>query len=291
MSDYLTTKELAAYLRIKERKVYDLAASGQVPCSRAMGKLLFPKAAVETWLAAQSSGPKETDAVARPSVFLGSHDPLLDWALRESRCGIASYFDGSLDGLNRFANREGIASGLHLYDSETQSWNEPDVRRACGGQPVVLVAWCRRERGLIIREDLASTVHGLDDLRGLRVASRQPEAGAQILFQDLCDRAGLERDAFLPGEACRTEVDTVLAVSEGKADAAFGLHAHAVQFRLPFVPLIEERFDLLVDRRAWFEPAMQTFLAFCAGSAFRARAQDLAGYAIDTFGEVRFNGP
>jgi len=36
MSEYLTTKELAELLRIKERKVYDLAASGAVPCSKAM---------------------------------------------------------------------------------------------------------------------------------------------------------------------------------------------------------------------------------------------------------------
>ena len=39
--EYLTVRELAALLRLKERKIYDLAASGKVPCSRATGKLLF----------------------------------------------------------------------------------------------------------------------------------------------------------------------------------------------------------------------------------------------------------
>ena len=99
MSDYLTTKELAQLLRIKERKVYDLAASGAVPCSKAMGKLLFPRQAVEAWLARESSGLEAAVEEALPTVFLGSHDPLLEWALRESRCGIATYFDGSADGL------------------------------------------------------------------------------------------------------------------------------------------------------------------------------------------------
>ena len=37
-SEFLTTQELAALLRIKERKVYDLAAAGQVPCVRVVGK-------------------------------------------------------------------------------------------------------------------------------------------------------------------------------------------------------------------------------------------------------------
>jgi excisionase family DNA binding protein len=86
--EYLTTKELAGLLRIKERKVYDLAASGQVPCSRATGKLLFPRRAVEAWIASKSSGP--VVETSRPDVFLGSHDPLLEWSLRESRCGLAT---------------------------------------------------------------------------------------------------------------------------------------------------------------------------------------------------------
>ncbi|MEE9589560.1 MAG: helix-turn-helix domain-containing protein, partial [Hyphomicrobiaceae bacterium] len=123
MSEYLTTKELAELLRIKERKVYDLAATGEIPCSRAMGKLLFPRAAVEAWLASASSGLDRAGEVqSRPNVFLGSHDPLLDWALRESGCGLATYFDGSLDGLERFAAGEGIASGLHIYEPAAKQW-------------------------------------------------------------------------------------------------------------------------------------------------------------------------
>ena len=65
MAEYLTTRELAELLRIKERKVYELAASGQVPCSKAMGKLLFPREAVTAWLASRSSGPAETLTLIR----------------------------------------------------------------------------------------------------------------------------------------------------------------------------------------------------------------------------------
>ncbi|MCB1775085.1 MAG: helix-turn-helix domain-containing protein, partial [Gammaproteobacteria bacterium] len=97
--EYLTTKELAELLRIKERKVYDLAASGQVPCSRAMGKLLFPRQAIEAWIAGESTGGASTLSEPRPDVLLGSFEPLLEWALHESGCGLATLLDGSLDGL------------------------------------------------------------------------------------------------------------------------------------------------------------------------------------------------
>ena len=64
----------------------------------------------------------------------------------------------------------------------------------------------------------------------------------------------------------------------------------AQQFRLGFVPVVRERFDLLVERRAWFEPAMQTFVRFCSSSVFADKAANLGGYDVSGFGEVLFNG-
>jgi len=291
MSEYLTTKELAELLRIKERKVYDLAASGEVPCSKATGKLLFPREAIEAWLAERSSGLERYAAPPLPNIFLGSHDPLLEWALRESQCGLATYFDGSTDGLQRFAKRGGVATGLHLYDAANDDWNTTAVTEECGDRPVVLIEWARRQRGLIVGEALEGKVRSLADLKGRRFAPRQAEAGAQQTFLALLALVPLAVTDIELTPPVRTEADAALSVREGKADAAFGLQAFAEQYRLPFAPVIEERYDLLVDRRSWFEPPMQAFVTFCQSEAFRARAADLAGYAVSGFGSVHFNGP
>ena len=40
---YLTVRELAELLRVKERKIYQLVADGEVPCRQVTGKLLFPR--------------------------------------------------------------------------------------------------------------------------------------------------------------------------------------------------------------------------------------------------------
>ena len=156
MSEFLTTKELAELLRIKERKIYDLAASGTVPCSKATGKLLFPRDAINAWLKRHGSGLEPSEVKPRPDVFLGSHDPLLDWALRESHSGIATYFDGSADGLSRFGQREGLAAGLHLYEASVDDWNTPLVIERCGALPVVLIEWAKRQRGFASLYDGAS---------------------------------------------------------------------------------------------------------------------------------------
>ena len=86
MQDLLTTDEAATYLRLSERKLYELVANGVVPCTKVTGRWLFPKVALDRWLAAGLITPALAHAPAPPIVG-GSHDPLLEWALRESASG------------------------------------------------------------------------------------------------------------------------------------------------------------------------------------------------------------
>ena len=285
--EFLTVHEVAELMRIKERKVYDLAASGDLPCSRATGKLLFPAAEVRAWIDRAMSGG-ETGAAARPPIVLGSHDPLLDWAIRESGCGLATYFDGSLDGLARFARAEGVAAGLHVYDDATGRWNVPAVARAAGTQNAVLVAFATRRRGLVVRHD-GPHPRTLSDIAGLRVAPRQAQSGTAGLFAALAGQAGLDTAALRITEPARTEDDAVDSVRRGDADVTFGLEAVAHRFGLAFEPVIDEDFALLVDRKAWFDPPFQTFLAFLGTDRFGAQARGYGGYDVSGAACVRWN--
>lgn len=285
---YLTVPELAELLRIKERKVYDLASTGAVPCSKVTGKLLFPETAVHRWLAKGQSGDTGPDA-ARPSVFLGSHDPLLDWALRQSECGIATFFDGSQDGLDRFAAREGLAAGIHIYDAARQDWNLTAVTRF-EGEPVVLLGFAIRQRGLVVQPNLNQAIRGLGDLVGRSLTPRQPGAGTRTLFDHLLAEEGVPADRIRLTAVARSEADAVLDVAAGASDATFGLEALAHQHKLGFVPLIAERFDILVSRRAYFEPPLQRFVRFLNSRAFADHAATLRGYDVTEAGTVRWNG-
>jgi excisionase family DNA binding protein len=288
-SDYLTTKELAELLRIKERKVYDLAANGEVPCMRVVGKLLFPRSQILAWMAAAQSGPCTADHQP-PAILVGSHDPLLDWALRESGSGLAAFFDGSHDGLRRMAKGEALACGLHIH--EDGGWNVGAVSRVLGQQPVVLVQFARRQRGLIVAAGNPHSILGVADLAGMRFARRQPSAASQTLFEGLAHREGLDMSTLQgPATPARTEDDLARLVQDGKADAGLGLASVAAQLGLGFVPLVSERFDLLVWRRAWFEEPIQKLLEFARSAAFASRAAEMHGYDVSGFGTVHFNGP
>ncbi len=300
--EYLTVKELAGLLRLKERKIYDLAASGALPCSRATGKLLFPAAEIRQWVEQATSGglagAGAVEVAARPPIVLGSHDPLLDWAIRQSRCGLASYYDGSLDGLNRFSRGEGVATSLHIYDASTESWNTQAVAQVAGRQNAVLISFATRQRGLVYQSGkmahggpsssgLAS--FGLADLPGLRLVPRQPGSGTDTLFKELAARDGLDLSQLELTEVARTEDDAVEAVRRGDADVAFGLEAVARNYGLDFTTVIEERFALLVDRKAWFDPPLQALLGFCKTDTFLSRAKAYGGYDVTDCGDVVWN--
>ncbi|MBS1304102.1 helix-turn-helix transcriptional regulator [Loktanella sp. SALINAS62] len=289
--EFLTVKELAELLRLKERKVYDLAASGAVPCSRATGKLLFPADEIRIWIDSAKSGGKDGSAAGptnRPLIMPGSHDPLLDWAIRQSRCGLATFHDGSLDGLERFVRGEGVAAGLHIHDELSDKWNVPAVSKSAAGQNAVLVSFATRRRGLVVRPDMPAP-SGLSDLAGRRIVPRQNGSGTDTLFRHLAAREGLSLSGFDMAEVARTEDEAVEMVRRGEADAAFGLEAVARGYGLDFVPILDEEFALLVDRKAWFEPPMKTLVKFCTSQMFKARADTYGGYDVDELGTNVWN--
>lgn len=291
MPEYLTTREVADLIRLKERKVYDLVATGAIPCVRVTGKLLFPRGLIEAWLARHAEYGGGTEGLQRrPSICAGSHDPLLDWALREAGTDLAVSFGGSLSGLERLAAGQAQLAGLHLPEEHGVGWNVEHVKRALPGQPVVLVEWARRQQGLVVPAGNPLKLERIADLAGRRVIGRQRGAGAFVLLGKLLREVGLGPDDLdFADPPALTEADVATAVAEGRADAGLGIAAVAQLARLGFVPLVEERYDIAVWRAAYFEAPVQKLLAFTRTSRFADRAKALAGYDVSGLGTVHYN--
>jgi putative molybdopterin biosynthesis protein len=293
MNELMTTKEVATYLRIKERKVYDLVAEGEIPFTKATGKYLFPKHLIDLWLARTASFPliNRGNALPAPPVIVGSHDPLLEWAVRRSGCGLAIMPGGSLDGVERFSEGQAVACGMHILDMTDGGYNVSVASQATVGLECVLLEWAWREQGLITQFD-TSGIETLNDAvnANMRFIVREPQAGSRVLFQHLIHEAGLTiMDVDIVSYEARSETDVGMAISEAKADAGLGIRAVAQQLGLNFIPMKKERYDLLIRRRDFFEGPMAQLIAFAQTDAFKARAEQMEGYDISGFGNVHFN--
>ena len=287
MSDYFTTEELADFLRIKSRKVYDLVSKDLVPHSRVMGKLLFSKIEISNWISGNKS--EDIQLKSMPIVLLGSHDPLLELAVKKSKSGIAMSFDGSTQGLERFKLNEGFVSGLHLYDNDENIWNIPIVKKQLSDKAVVLIEWAKRERGLIFKENNNIKNISIENYKGKRLVRRQIGSGSEIYLQYILRTYNLSHDDFKRTEIAYSENDAVHLVLSDKADVTLGLKSEAKKYQLGFCPIITERFDLVVDRKFWFEKPFQDLLNFCKTSDFKEIASNLDGYNIIDLGKVHFN--
>ena len=290
-AEMMDTREVAAYLRLKERRIYDLVRQRAIPHVRATGKLLFPRAQVDAWIAAKGEAPVSATR-ARPPIIAGSHDPLLEWAVRESRCGLAILAGGSRAGIDALARGEATAAAVHWLDEATGEYNVPLERAALAGADVVVLEWARRTQGFFLREGNPHRVRKIADLtkRHLRVATRQVEAGSHRLFQHLLARAGID-PASLDWLSRPAHAETELAalVREDKADIGLGIEAAARANGLAFIPLATERLDLVAFRRDAFDPPLQTLLAWTRTPEFAARATALGGYNVANTGHVVYN--
>ena len=294
MPDLMTTREVAEYLRVKERKVYELVRDRDIPCTRVSGKWLFPKRLIDVWLLDNSEGPRPASPTPPPPIIAGSQDPLLDWAIQESGSDLAMLTCGSAGGLDRLADGRALAASLHLLDAESGEYNVAAIRGALGGRDVVAVNWAWREQGLIVAPGNPLGLAGIGDLaaRNARVAHRQDGSGSELLLRRMLEAEGSRIDDLtLADETAKSETDLGLAVLDGRADAGLAVAAVARRLKLDFVSLARERFDLVVGWREYFGAPFQALIAFARTERFRDRAEELGGYDLVDGGRVVYLTP
>ena len=292
--EFLTTSEAAEYLRLGERKLYELVTTGAIPCSKVTGKWLFPRQELDLWVLSGLARPNGMIAADPPPIVGGSQDDLLEWTLRESGSGLASLAEGTARGVDRLQRGEVIAAAIHFHGNAEDSAGDANiaaVRRIPGLHDAVLVGFARREQGLLLAPGNPRRLNSLADVLAsdARMAVRQTGAGAQMLLDLLLTRAGAgHKDLRRLEPACLTGPDLAAAVRAGKADCGIATRAAAKSAGLDFVPLLSENFDLLMRQRSYFRPSMQALVAFLGQKRLQQRAAELTGYDPAPAGQIRF---
>ena len=288
--DFLTTSEAADYLRLGERKLYELVAENAVPCSKVSGKWLFPRHELDRWVLSGLMRPAGMAPAEPPPIVGGSQDDLLEWCLRQSGSGLASLVEGTESGVGRLQRGEIAAAAIHFHGEEDDA-NVAAVAAMPRLHDVVLVGLARREQGLLLPPDNPAGLHGLEDVlaSGAKMAVRQPGAGAQMLLGVLLARSGAtpkELNRLEP--ACLSGPDLAAAIRTGAAACGIATRSAARAAGLDFVPLVWESFDLLMRQRTYFQPPLQALAGFLAKEGADRRAAELTGYDMAPAGKIRF---
>jgi excisionase family DNA binding protein len=290
--ELLTTQEAADYLRIGERKLYELIAERQIPCTKVTGKWLFPRADLDRWLLAGMARPHGVVPAEPPPIVGGSHDPLLQWALSESRAGLAILPEGSEAGYKRLLRGEVVAAAIHFHDVDDpkSDANVAMVCRQANLYDAVLIGFAAREQGMLVATGNPLGLGSLPEAQSkkARLIVRPVGAGAQQLLEALLRRDGLQVSDCLIAEQAPTGPDIAQAIRTGHGDYGIATRAVALAAGLDFIPLMTERFDLLMRQRDAFRPLLQTLLGLLRTNSFAERAKELGGLDVSSAGSVRW---
>jgi excisionase family DNA binding protein len=290
--ELLTTSEAADYVRIKERKLYELIAGRQIPCTKVTGKWLFPRADLDRWLLAGMARPYGVVPAEPPPIVGGSHDPLLQWALSECHAGLAILPEGSQSGYRRFLKGEVVAAAIHFHDLDDPEVdaNIEVVAREATLYDAVLIGFAVRQQGMVVAagNPLGLTSVATAREKHARLIVRPEGAGAQQLLLALLKRERLEMSDFGDVVEAPTGPDIAQMIRAGHGDWGIATRAVATAAGLEFVPIAVEHFDLLMRQRDAFRPALQRLLKLIHSPTFAARAKDLGGFDVSAAGCVRW---
>jgi molybdate-binding protein len=171
-------------------------------------------------------------------------------------------------------------AGLHLVDKRTRQDNIPLLRRRFPERSIIVVNLTRWQQGLVVPSGNPLAVKGADDLLrpGLRFARREKGSGARQLAQRVLTAGGGPKVSTLPGPDAFDHVDVANLVRCGAADVGIAIEGAAIHAGLHFVPLAEERFDLIVSTDVANCPPVSGLLETLTHPSFRTELQCLPGY-------------
>lgn len=231
-------------------------------------------------------------------VAIGSHDMTLDLLAdflqrRHPHLRLSSSHVGSVSGLLALQRNEAHLAGSHLLDEESGEYNIGYVQKMLGEQGVhgVLLGFVRRTQGLIVPKGNPKRVESLEDLlrEDVIFVNRQRGAGTRVLLDYELKKRGVNPRRIQGYDRMEyTHLAVAAAVRSGAADCGLGILAAARALDLDFVPLFDERYDLVIPQEHYESPLLQPLLEIIRdqASGFAAAVESLGGYGVEQMGKV-----
>jgi putative molybdopterin biosynthesis protein len=196
-------------------------------------------------------------------VFIGSHDNILDVLanlLHRQRpiCRLSSAHVGSMGGIMAIKRSEAHLAGTHLLDEETGEYNIPYIKKFLPDVPLQLINLTYREQGLLVPRGNPLDIKG---------------------FQDLAVN-GYEREEY-------THMNVASAIASNNVDTGLAIRAAAVALDLDFIPVAQERYDIILPKAFLHDPKVIALLqTIRENEEFRRTVAGLGGYDLRDCGMV-----
>jgi putative molybdopterin biosynthesis protein len=235
---------------------------------------------------------RSLEEVNHSLLVIGSHDITLDvmaqFIARYNR-RLSSANVGSLGGLVALRRGEAHLAGSHLLDPQSGEYNLPYLPQYLGDIPAVIIGFVYRQQGLLIPKGNPKHIQDLRDLArsDITFVNRQRGAGTRLLLDYQLERLGIAQDAVRGyNQEEYTHLAVAAAVASGRADCGLGIAAAAQALTLDFIPLAQERYDLVIPSQHYESELLAPLFDLLQQDDFRSAAAQMPGYDISPMGKL-----
>lgn len=158
-----------------------------------------------------------------------------------------------------------------------------------GGRAFSIVTFALWEEGFVVQRGNPKGIRGIDDLANPRVrfVNREEGSGSRRLFNLLVGGAGMPPSKVRGSEtSVPGHLAAAWAVASDAADCCIAAQSAARRFGLDFIPLADERFELVLHRRDLTRRPVQIMLDVLNRRRFRRQLETVAGYDVAHAGET-----
>jgi putative molybdopterin biosynthesis protein len=232
----------------------------------------------------------ESQSVLRIHASYGYAVEKLPTLMREhGHANVALQYMASVAALASLCRSDCELAGFHvpLGDLGVTLWQHYEKWLRPRQQRIIRLV--TRTQGLIVARGNPRHVQALRDLTlpGIRFVNRQAGSGTRILLDGLLQRNSIDPQniaGYDSGEF--THAAVAAFVASGMADVGFGIEPAARQFKLDFVPMVQERYMLACHKESLRLPPVRELIALLQRPEFRERIGAVPGYSADEPGEV-----
>ncbi len=230
--------------------------------------------------------------IDRTIFCIGSHDLSLDLLgqfLAESERRLVSANVGSQGGLMALRRGEAHMAGSHLLDPESGEYNVPYLAQYLPGIHMRVVALVLREQGFLVKRGNPKEIKTLADIgrSGIRFVNRQHGAGTRVLLDYHLTLEGISPESIRGyNQEEFTHLGVAAAIASGRADCGLGIAAAAHALDLDFIPLFQERYDLVIPKNHAESELLSPLFDVIAGKEFRMAVMRMPGYDVSVMGNL-----
>ena len=279
-----------------------LIKSKKIPSTRVTGKWVFPKKLIDEWIESNAKtglgqARQKSRKIEGALLASGSNDPILDMLHTYMKKSYPEFYifsanTGSSDGLKALNMGYTDIAWSHLFDPKTGEYNIPFLSNILTNVKPVVVNLFRRDLGFLVAPKNPFHVRGFEDLtqKGIKFINRQKGSGTRVLLDHHLKRLqvtpskinGYEKEVY-------THFEVGLSILSKEADVGIGTIAVSKLLGLPFIPITQESFDMILDQSTFFEKGIQAFIEILNSQEFRNRVERLGSYDFKNSGKVLYS--